>query len=79
MIDILRRAIPTETLSFAKRVDEQAFAVLNGENPMFVEHASRQIGIFFDKDKRLLDWSVEVEHWESLHSHNAVAFIKKIK
>ena len=44
LIDILRAALPTETQSLVKRLDEQAFAILNGEHPMFVEHASRRTG-----------------------------------
>jgi GTP cyclohydrolase IB len=77
VVNILRDAIPTETQAFAKRVDEQAFAVLNGENPLFVEHAARRLHKALNGDPRLLDWSVEIEHWESLHSHNAAARIAK--
>jgi GTP cyclohydrolase IB len=77
LIDLLRDAIPTETQSFVKRVDEQAFAVLNAQNPMFVEHATRRLSLVLNNDARLRDWVVSVEHWESLHSHNAVAVISK--
>ena len=44
---------------------------------MFVEHASRRLAHVFDNEKRIIDWKVKVEHFESLHSHNAVAYIKK--
>lgn len=77
VIEMMRRAIPTETQSLVKRVDEQAFAILNGENPMFVEHASRRISLVLNQDQRILDWNVKIEHFESLHSHNAVAYICK--
>jgi len=77
LVDLLREAIPTETQSFVKRIDEQAFAVLNASNPMFVEHATRRLSVVLNGDKRILDWAVSVEHWESLHSHNAVAVIRK--
>jgi len=79
LVDLFRKAIPTETQSFAKRLDEQAFAVLNAQHPMFVEHASRRLSQVFNADERILDWVVSVEHWESLHSHNAVAVIRKNK
>ena len=75
--DMLRAAIPTETQSFAKRVDEQAFAVLNGSHPVFVEHVARRLHAALNADARVLDWLAEIEHWESLHSHNAVARIAK--
>ncbi len=77
LVELLRVAIPTETQSVVKRIDEQAFAILNGENPMFVEHASKALYKVLNKDKRILDWNVKLEHFESLHSHNAVAYISK--
>ncbi|MGB0454903.1 MAG: GTP cyclohydrolase FolE2 [Bacteriovoracaceae bacterium] len=77
LIDHMRMAIPTETQSLVKRVDEQAFAILNGEHPMFVEHASRRISVQLNSDARIIDWNVKIEHFESLHSHNAVAYISK--
>ena len=77
LIMIARKAIPTETQSLVKRIDEQAFAILNGDNPMFVEHSSRRLSVVLDKDNRILDWRVKVRHLESLHSHDAVAVIRK--
>lgn len=77
LIALLRVALPTETQSLVKRLDEQAFAILNGSKPMFVEHASRGLYIVLESDERILDWWVQVEHYESLHSHNAVAVIHK--
>ena len=77
VVGLLRKALPTETQSLVKRVDEQAFAILNGEYPMFVEHATRRLSTVLNSDERLLDWEASVEHFESLHSHNAVAYINK--
>lgn len=77
LINLLREALPTETQPMVKRVDEQAFAILNGENPMFVEHASRRLAHVLNTESRILDWEASVEHFESLHSHNAVAYIRK--
>lgn len=79
LIELLRVALPTETQSLVKRTDEQAFAILNGENPMFVEHSSRRISAVLNNKKEILDWQAKVEHFESLHSHNAVAYISKEK
>ena len=77
LLKLLRMALPTETQSLVKRLDEQAFAILNGEYPMFVEHATRRLSTVLNSDDRILDWSAKVEHFESLHSHNAVAEIFK--
>lgn len=77
LVHLLRTAIPTETQSLVKRVDEQAFAILNGSHPAFVEHVARQIHQSLNSDERVLDWKAEIEHYESLHSHNAIARIRK--
>jgi GTP cyclohydrolase I len=77
LIALARIAIPTETQSLVKRPDEQAFAILNGDNPMFVEHATRRLSAVLDSEKRIVDWKAKVEHFESLHSHNASATITK--
>lgn len=77
LVELIRMALPTETQSLVKRVDEQAFAILNGDNPMFVEHASRRLSMVLDDEARILNWEAKIEHIESLHSHNAVAYICK--
>lgn len=77
LILMLKHAIPTETQSLVKRVDEQAFAILNGTHPMFVEHATKRIYKVLNSQEVVLDWLVELEHLESLHSHNAAAVIFK--
>jgi len=77
LVELMRSAIKTETQVMVKRIDEQAFAILNGSNPIFVEHAARNIYQTLNRDERILDWLVEIEHQESLHSHNAAARISK--
>ena len=77
LIMVLKKGIPTETQSLVKRVDEQAFAILNGTHPMFVEHATKRISKVLNSESVILDWLVELEHIESLHSHNAAAVIFK--
>ena len=77
LVYLIREAIPTETQSLVKRLDEQAFAILNGSHPMFVEHATKRIFKTLNAEESILDWIVELEHIESLHSHNAAAVIYK--
>jgi len=77
LVTIIRTAIPTETQSLVKRLDEQAFAILNGSHPMFVEHATKRVYKEFNSQDVILDWIVQLEHIESLHSHNAAAVIYK--
>jgi GTP cyclohydrolase I len=66
-------AIPTETQVMVKREDEQAFAELNGANPIFVEDAVRLISESLSNERRIGDFRVVASHQESLHSHDAVS------
>jgi len=79
LLQVLRMAIPTETQSLVKRIDEQAFAILNGSNPMFVEHVAKKLWFALNDCTFLEDWIAQIEHFESLHSHNAAAVIHKGK
>ena len=65
----------TPVQSFVKRIDEQEFARLSGENLMFCEDAARRIQNYLVGQSMVLSYSIEVEHQESLHPHNAVAKI----
>lgn len=75
MIDMARRAIPTETQVMVKREDEQAFAELNAANPIFVEDAARLFCRELQQDDRIGDFRVIASHQESLHSHDAVSIL----
>jgi GTP cyclohydrolase I len=65
MIDIIEGALKTPVQAAVKREDEQAFALLNGQNLMFVEVANVD------------DFWARCRHFESLHPHDAVAIITK--
>lgn len=75
LIDLARRAVPTETQVMVKREDEQAFAELNAANPIFVEDAARLFCEQLLNDARIGDFRVVASHQESLHSHDAVSVL----
>ncbi len=75
LIDLCRRAVPTETQVMVKREDEQAFAELNAANPIFVEDAARLFCEQLQQDGRIGDFRVIASHQESLHSHDAVSIL----
>ena len=77
MVALCNRAIPTETQVMVKREDEQAFAELNGSNPIFVEDAVRLICENLAGDTRISDFRVVASHQESLHSHDAVSILTR--
>jgi GTP cyclohydrolase I len=77
MIDRVEQALGTPVQTAVKRDDEQAFALANGGNLMFCEDAARRIQKVLGADQALADFHIRVEHQESLHPHDAVAYASK--
>ena len=77
LIDRAEAALGTPVQTAVKRVDEQAFAALNGSNLMFCEDAARRLQAALDAEPRVADFHVRVAHHESLHPHDAVAVATK--
>jgi len=77
LVDVVEGALKTPVQAAVKREDEQEFARLNGQNLMFCEDAGRRIKAALNADDRILDYWVRVNHYESLHGHDAVAIVTK--
>ena len=77
LIDEVENSLKTPVQATVKREDEQAFALLNGQNLMFCEDAGRRIQTALNSDERILDFWARCTHYESLHPHNAVSVITK--
>ncbi len=77
LIDLLESSLQTPVQTAVKREDEQAFALLNGQNLMFCEDAARRVQTALNSDERILDFWARCTHYESLHPHNAVSVITK--
>lgn len=77
LIDRIEDALKTPVQTAVKRVDEQAFALLNGQNLMFCEDAARRMQAALEQDERIADFWVRASHMESLHPHDAVAVATK--
>ena len=76
-INLFEDTLATPVQTAVKREDEQRFALLNGQNNMFCEDAARKIKQLLDTDSNLKDYYIKVEHFESLHAHDAVAVTVK--
>lgn len=80
LIDSVEDTLKTPVQTAVKREDEQTFALLNGQNLMFIEDAGRKLKSSLSKDDRLKDFWVRIEHHESLHAHDAVGvFVKGVE
>ncbi|MER3547213.1 MAG: GTP cyclohydrolase I FolE2 [Rhodanobacteraceae bacterium] len=77
LIDAIESALGTPVQTAVKREDEQAFALLNAENPMFCEDAARRIRAALEADPRIAGYRIVASHHESLHPHDAVAVASK--
>jgi GTP cyclohydrolase I len=73
VIDGLEAALATPVQTAVKRVDEQAFAELNGANTMFCEDAARRAHAALSAMPAFADFAVLAIHHESLHAHDAYA------
>jgi len=77
LLDRVEQSLGTPVQTAVKRADEQAFALANGGNLMFCEDAARRIQLALDADGNIADFHVRLEHQESLHPHDAVAYASK--
>ena len=77
LIDSFEAALKTPVQAAVKREDEQEFARLNGENPMFCEDAGRKLKTALEQEFGVSDFWVRVQHHESLHAHDAVSVFTK--
>lgn len=73
LIDRIEKALGTALQTAVKRIDEQAFALANGQNLMFCEDAARRLDKALRQAPGVSGFQLKVVHAESLHAHNAVA------
>ncbi len=67
----------SEIWPMLKRADEKWVTERAYENPKFVEDLVRDVALRLDADRRVGRYSVDVENFESIHAHSAVARIER--
>ena len=72
-IDRIEQTLGTALQTAVKRIDEQAFALANGQNLMFCEDAARRLDKALQQAPGVSGFQLKVVHAESLHAHDAVA------
>lgn len=77
LIDRIEDTLQTPVQAAVKRMDEQEFARLNGQNPMFCEDAARLLQHTLNQHQEYDDFWLRVNHYESLHAHDAVSVSTK--
>lgn len=75
MIELVEQCASCEVYSVLKRSDEKFITEKGYANPKFVEDIVRDIAQELKADENITWFSVEVENFESIHNHNAYAYI----
>jgi GTP cyclohydrolase I len=79
VIDMIEAAGSSPLYPVLKRPDEKFVTEQAYLNPRFVEDMVREVAVAFDADDRVLEYEIEVENHESIHDHNAYAYLKRSK
>jgi len=72
-IDLVEDTLQTAVQAAVKRIDEQEFARINGQNFLYCEDAARRIKHVLCQQKDIQGFWLRVYHHESLHPHDATA------
>ncbi|MDK2885612.1 MAG: cyclohydrolase [Thermosipho sp. (in: thermotogales)] len=75
LIEIAESSASSPLYTLLKRPDEKFVTENSYENPKFVEDVARDIALKLKEDKRIKWFRVEVESFESIHTHNAFACV----
>lgn len=68
----------SEIWAMLKRADEKWITERAYENPKFVEDMVRDVALRLNADPRVGRYTVDVENFESIHAHSAVARIERL-
>jgi GTP cyclohydrolase I len=79
LIKLVEESAPSDIYSVLKREDEKYVTEKAYQNPKFVEDIVRDIASKLDRDPNITWFAVESENFESIHNHNAYAFIERDK
>ena len=79
LIDLIEGAASAPLYPLLKRPDEKHVTEQAYDNPRFVEDMVREVSLAFDKEPRIKSYEIEVENHESIHAHNAYAYVKREK
>jgi len=79
LIKLVEASASSDVFSILKREDEKYVTEKAYKNPMFVEDIVREIALKLERDPNITWFAVESENFESIHNHNAYAYIERSK
>lgn len=79
VIDMIEASGSAQLYPVLKRPDEKYVTEQAYQNPRFVEDMVREVAVAFDQHPNVGSYEIEVENHESIHDHNAYAYVKREK
>ncbi len=79
LIRIAETSASCEVFTLLKREDEKYVTEHAYDNPMFVEDIVRNVAEKCEKEKSIIWFAASSENFESIHNHNAFAYIERWK
>jgi GTP cyclohydrolase I len=79
VFEIVEQAASTQVFAVLKRPDEKHVTEAAYDNPKFVEDIVRDLAGSLDGVKDIVWYQINSENFESIHNHNAYAFIERDK
>ena len=79
LFDVIEQAASTQVFAVLKRPDEKWVTEAAYDNPKFVEDIVRDLAVALDGIEKIVWYQVMSENFESIHNHNAYAFVEKDK
>lgn len=79
IIEMIEDSSSSPLFPVLKRPDEKYVTEHAYDNPRFVEDMVREVAVRFDDDDRITEYEIEVENEESIHAHNAYAYVRRSK
>ena len=79
VIEMIEASASCPLFPVLKRPDEKWVTEHAYENPRFVEDMVREVALKFIADDRITWYEIEVENFESIHAHNAYAYLQRTK
>ncbi len=79
LVALCEAAASAPVYSVLKRPDEKHVTEEAYDNPKFVEDIVRDLAVMLENEDRITWYAINSENFESIHAHNAYAYIEKDK
>ncbi|MEM8738115.1 MAG: GTP cyclohydrolase FolE2 [Planctomycetota bacterium] len=79
LFELVEKCASTQVFAVLKRPDEKFVTEDAYDHPKFVEDIVRDLAVVLDAEDRISWFQVNSENFESIHNHNAYAFVEKDK